>query len=223
MTYGGINMFKPLDDVFSNFEESVTWLFRERKQAEKLAGKVEVIVRELSHLPPASAEKIDLISTLNHISILLERFLERPELLSKTQQDFSDRIEKKKPLSIQIVPESKHENELKLSSAAKDLIGLRDWVLLAKAGQSVNNPQVLDIIYQKLGEILEKEGVTTLEETGLVNYEKHQVISTQVTDDPKQNECICHTIRPGYLFRGELIRPQEVIVYSCAAILDSDK
>ena len=44
-------------------------------------------------------------------------------------------------------------------------------------------------------------------------YERQQVIATQVTSDPAQDDCICDTVRLGYLFQGRLIRPQETIVY----------
>jgi molecular chaperone GrpE (heat shock protein) len=92
---------------------------------------------------------------------------------------------------------------------------LRDWVLLAKSGESDNqaSPKVLDAIYKQLGKILEKEGITPLEETGSFNYERQQVISTEATDDPEKDDLICDTIRLGYLFKGILFRPQEVIVY----------
>ena len=73
---------------------------------------------------------------------------------------------------------------------------------------------MLQVLYKKLGKILEKEGITSLEETGVCNYERHQVVSTQETDDPNQDELIYETVRPGYLFQGSLIRPQEVIVYN---------
>lgn len=152
-------------------------------------------------------------------SELLENHLEtlKTEKITPSESKAEIKIEEVKippesPPITQIVTEKPPE---KPSVTANELIRLRDWVLLANTGDSEQkaSPKVLDAIYKQLGKILEKEGITTLEETGKFNYERHQVISTQLTDELEKDDLIYDTVRPGYLFHDQLIRSQEVIVY----------
>lgn len=106
-----------------------------------------------------------------------------------------------------------------LSPTAQDLIKLSDWILLAKTAKTAVKPEVLGEIYRQLIKALAKEGVTLLDETGLCDYSRQAIVGTQVTDDPAQNDHIYSTVRPGYLFREQVIRPQEVIVYISEAPL----
>lgn len=48
------------------------------------------------------------------------------------------------------------------------------------------------------------------------------MIETRATEDPRQHNQVCGTVRPGYLFDGELIRPQEVIIYTNQSDSPSD-
>jgi molecular chaperone GrpE (heat shock protein) len=65
-----------------------------------------------------------------------------------------------------------------------------------------------------LGKVLEKEGVTPFEDVGSFDCERQQVVDTRPTDDPEQDNLVCATVRPGYRFREQLVRPQEVVVYT---------
>jgi AcrR family transcriptional regulator len=218
-------MFKKLSTIynyFPNLEDLFLWIIKERRQVEELALQAETIVYELSGLSRVNSNDRDVVTILNSICLLLERFQQHPELLNLKETPIIQPIEVIKteevkpqtesPLVPQIVREIAEE---KPSVTAQELIRLRDWVLLAKSGESDNqaSPKVLDAIYKQLGKILEKEGITPLEETGSFNYERQQVISTEATDDPEKDDLICDTIRLGYLFKGILFRPQEVIVY----------
>lgn len=219
-------MFKKLSTIynyFPNLEDLFPWIIKERRQAEELALQAEMIVYELSGLSRVNSNDRDVVTILNSICLLLERFQQHPELLNLKETSIIQPIEVIKteevkpqtesPLVPQVVREIAEE---KPSVTAQELIRLRDWVLLAKSGESDNqaSPKVLDAIYEQLGKILVKEGITSLEETGSFNYERQQVISTEATDDPEKDDLICDTIRLGYLFKGILFRPQEVIVYT---------
>lgn len=100
------------------------------------------------------------------------------------------------------------------SEVAKDLIRLRDWVLLAKSGGTAVEPAVLEEISRQLARVLAKEGITPLEEGGPYDYNRQSVAGVQPTDDPAQDDQVYSTVKPGYLFQGKLVRPQEVIVYT---------
>lgn len=206
------------------FEALFPWIAREKREAEDLAFKAEATVRQLSGLPPVkdSSDRQDIISVLKTTCLLLERFQERPELLPTNQ---TNKQKESEVVKDEIIPETPKmpaesppslviEREPEPSVAAKEIIKLRDWILLAQSEGDSSSTKVLAAIYQQLEQILVKEGVKPLEETGLFNYERHKVISTQKTEDPDKDDWVCETVRPGYLFEGKLIRPQEVIVYT---------
>jgi molecular chaperone GrpE (heat shock protein) len=114
-------------------------------------------------------------------------------------------------------PESQSEAQTSLtkpSATATALMKLSDWVLLAKTGEAVIKPTILEEIYHQLTSILAKEGITLLEADGLCDYEQQMVVGTQTTDDPARTDHVCSTLRPGFLFHGRLLRPQEIIVYT---------
>lgn len=212
--------------MFKNWQESLGNIIpqiKEKQQEEELALKAEMIVRELSSLPPVDSDDRDVITILKSICLLLERFQDNPGLLNQKETPTTQPVEEIKTEKIESPTESPSVSKIvretpveKPSAAAQELIKLRDWVLLANGqeGEEKDNHQVLDAIYKQLGKILEKDGISSLEETGSFNYERHQVVSTQATDDPEKDDLICDTIRPGYLFHNSLIRPQEVIVYT---------
>ena len=196
------------------------WISREKQQAQQLALEAEAYARQLNGLT-TTTEEGEIISVLNSTCLLLRRLVER-SAFSQPSSNLRDEVipaptkETPQPsiASTSVLP---IESEAELSNAIKELIKLRDWILLAKKTKTEGSSEVLSAIYQKLGQILEREGVTVIEETGSFNYEKQQIIATQITHDPEQDDCIYDTIRPGYLFQGKLIRPQEAIVYSFQA------
>ena len=208
------------------FEALFPWIAREKHEAEDLALKAEATVRQLSGLSPVSCNgdvvQRDLISVLKTTCLLLERFQERPELLltnqtneQKESEVVKDEIIPETPkMPVESPPSLVVEREPEPSVAAQEIIKLRDWILLSQSEGDSSSAKVLAAIDQQLEQILVKEGVKSLEETGLFNYERHKVVSSQETDDPDKDDWVCETVKPGYLFEGKLVRPQEVIVYT---------
>ena len=194
------------------------WLTKSR-DAQELAVHAEAMARDLNNLPTDSPEisQPDIISVLQSTCALLERLVEQRQGIA-SQHDPSSESAK------EIVPEKPElqkspplipppGREVALSHTAKELIKLSDWVLLAKAGGTAVQPAVLEEIYRQLTGVLAKEGVTLLEAQGPCDYERQMVVGTHPTDDPAQDEHVYSTVRPGYLFHEQLIRPQEVIIY----------
>ncbi|MUG96845.1 nucleotide exchange factor GrpE [Scytonema sp. UIC 10036] len=218
---------KSWSEVVTNLSKIFPW-FTQYHQAQELALTAEASVRRLSGLSLTSSDERDIISVLNSTCLLLDRLVENPQLLQTDQKHtpvVTEQITAKEiplptvealvaPEIIPEVPTLEIAPEPKLSATGEELIKLRDWVLLAKTGGAAPKAEMLEVLYQKLGQILAKEGVTPIEEVGIFNYERQQVISTQATDDSEKQDCICDTVRPGYLFNGKLIRPQEVIIYT---------
>lgn len=207
---------RSLTDWIETVEDYLPPLRRERR-ARDLALQIEEQVRELNYLPPMSFNQAsqNLIEVLKSTRLLMERLVDNPNLYTPPQQDHAPA---EKSPSNESIPSStpaplEASSEPKLSSAAKELIKLRDWVLMAKSENHPPGSEMLEVLYQQLGQILEKEDVLLLEATGSYNYERQQVITTKPTDDPNQHDQIYETIRPGYLFHDKLVRPQEVIIY----------
>lgn len=102
-----------------------------------------------------------------------------------------------------------------LSPAVQQVILLRDWVLLAKTSGAEAFPlEVFEDLYRQLNGVLAKHGVTSLEADGPFDENYQQVINLEPTTDPAKHHQISATLRPGYLFHGKLIRPQEVTLYA---------
>jgi len=113
-----------------------------------------------------------------------------------------------------VEPSQKSQPKKELSGTVKKIIKLRDEIFLARSEENKNFQRFYTIIERQLDTILEIEGVTMIEKTGLFNYKIHKVVDIEITEDNAKNEQIYTTIRPGYLFNDKLIRPQEVIVYT---------
>lgn len=203
---------------------------KEQKQIEEIVETIENRVRQLSNLPPNSTRDSTsvLLPKLNHIDLLIERLLNN-QVINESSVDTGNVIPNhfiaESLVKIDIAEENKETVSIlpstpeiilepTLSKTAKELIDLRDWILLAKTGSNLPGSEIFNVLYQRLGKILEQEGVNTLEEQDKFNYECQQIVSTKPTNDPDKNDMIAETIRPGYTFNNSIIRPQEVIIYT---------
>lgn len=200
-------MFKNLQDLFPGFN-LFPRMDEEKPEAKELALEAEGYVRHLNGLTATDIDRGELISILKSTCLLLQRLVQREEL-SQTASD--NNIVTSPSTESGSIPV---KSEPELSNTLKELITLRDWVFLAKNNHPEANSAILSAIYQKIGQILAGENVIEIAETGYFNCERQQVIATQITNDPEKDDCVCHTVRPGYLFHGALIRPQEAIFYT---------
>jgi len=180
-----------------------SWLDAEHRQVTELALEAETRVRQLNGLTPNPTEA-ELVSILQSICLLLQRLQRLERQLAKPPLDSTKIADEVESVSIE-TPE--------LSPTLYELIKLRDWLLLAQKNQPENEVKVLSAIDYELGKILQGEGVMTIEETGVFNCDRQKIIATKITNDSQKSDRICYTVRPGYLFKDELIRPQEAIVY----------
>jgi molecular chaperone GrpE (heat shock protein) len=215
---------------------------QDESELKELAFQAETSVRELSDLPPQVLDPAadDVVSILKSTCLLLDRLVQgkqisivenaeevaivadipvepEPKQPDETDAEISEpEIEDRSTVATTVTELIIEEpDEPEPTTTAKELIKLRDWVLLAHSSDDETvSPGVLKELYRKLGRILEQEKIVTLEATGEFNYELQEVVDTHATDDPTLDRQIQSTIRPGYLFDEKLIRPQEVIVYT---------
>lgn len=206
---------------FSIFNIFCPWM-AQQQQAKEEAIKTEANARKLNGLQPENNNfgNTNTVSLLKSANLLLERLLDRGDILTAKTETVEPNANKAiaKQIALEkatIIPPVKEvAREAELSETAKEIIKLRDLVLLTKTGDNANTPELLESLYQELGQVLEKEGVQSLEDTGSYNYEQQKVMATRVVKDPDKDDLICETVRPGYMFNGKLVRSQEVTIYT---------
>ena len=88
--------------------------------------------------------------------------------------------------------------------------------MMAHAEEGKNEVSVLQgarMIYQKLKEVLEKEGLEKIESLGQeFNPEFHEALMTRPTDKEKEHDRVVEVYQDGYKLKERLIRPSKVVV-----------
>jgi hypothetical protein len=176
-------------------------LFMKGKEVRVLALRAERAGRALNGLEPVEDSRADAVAVLESACDLLERAA-RAEKPAPTR-----------PATVASEPDAQRRDDQEPSATVRELIAVRDVVLVALEGAQDGPREVLEGIYRSLGKVLEREDVSSVEALGAFDPAKHEVLDTRPTSDPNEDEVVCETIRPGYSFRGRLIRPQEVVVY----------
>ena len=107
-------------------------------------------------------------------------------------------------------------------SAIRDLIALRDKLLMRKSwledqtSEEENARKVVDSQLRETARCLTNQGVEILEAGGAFDNRFQTVVETRPAEDVEQGGQIAETFRPGYRFQGEILRSQEVILFTKA-------
>lgn len=102
----------------------------------------------------------------------------------------------------------------------RDMIALRDNLLMRASWiadndqQDANAAKLVDAQLRDTGRLLAKIGVEIQEDGGLFDNQKHTVVDTVPAPSEELVDHIFKTVRPGYRFRGDTLRFQEVILYT---------
>lgn len=105
-------------------------------------------------------------------------------------------------------------------SVIQDLIALRDKLLLRKswledhAPEEGNAQKVVTSQLREIAKCLTNQGVEILEAGGAFDNRFQTAVETRPAENAEQDGQIAETFRPGYRFRGEILRPQEVILFT---------
>ena len=95
-----------------------------------------------------------------------------------------------------------------------NLLMRRDWI----RDNAADNSSAMRLVEGQLretGNLLKKAGVQILEDEGLFDSSCHTVVDTKPADDPLLDNQIAEVFRPGYVYKGKVLRGQEVILYVC--------
>lgn len=106
------------------------------------------------------------------------------------------------------------------SAAVHEVIRLADGLLdLTGNGASPDQQQassVLRWVDARSKSLLAACEVLRVEEDGSFDPSRHQAVAIRTAPSPELSDQIAETIRPGYAWRGAMLRPQQVIVYAPA-------
>ena len=158
-------------------------LVRNSDEVRALVVRAHHAARALNGLEPVQESRPDPVTALESACLLLESAARRANAASPQPETVA-----REPIDAPLDEEP--------STTARELIGLRDVVLLALAGADSGARDVLKGIYGRLGKVLEREGVSSVEELGAFDPAKHEVVDTWPTGDPTEDEVVCETIRP---------------------------
>ncbi len=107
-----------------------------------------------------------------------------------------------------------------LLSIIRDLIALRDKLLLRKswledqAPEEKNAQKVVISQLRETARCLTNLGVEILDAAGAFDNRYQTVVETRPAENAELAGQIAETFRPGYRFRDEILRPQEVILFA---------
>lgn len=102
-----------------------------------------------------------------------------------------------------------------------NVIAMRDNLLMRWDWIRDNDPDNASAIrlvegqLRETGKLLKKAGVEILEDDGMFDSSRHTVVDTKPVDDPLLDNQIAEVFRPGYVYKGKVLRGQEVILYVC--------
>lgn len=101
----------------------------------------------------------------------------------------------------------------------QDIITMRDNLLMRRnwirdfAPEEETAAKLVEGQLQETAKLLERAGVEIMDRMGAFDCRLHTAVETRPAPAAQQNGQIAETFRPGYRFRGEILRPQEVILY----------
>lgn len=73
--------------------------------------------------------------------------------------------------------------------------------------------RIVESILRETAGLLAKSGVEIMEDEGRFSSERQTIVDTIETEDDELDGMIAEVIRPGYCYKGEPLRGQEVIIY----------
>jgi hypothetical protein len=73
---------------------------------------------------------------------------------------------------------------------------------------------------RRMAVLLEHSETVAIADTGPVDLARHEIVDSRPAAEGEPAGIIAETVRVGYLWRGELLRPQQVITYRAASDID---
>lgn len=102
----------------------------------------------------------------------------------------------------------------------RGIIALRDGLFMKQSWlqscpeETETAAKVLEGQVRDTAKLLTEIGVEILDECGTFDSSYQTVVETRTAQEPEQIDRVAETFRPGYRFRNEILRQQEVILYA---------
>ncbi len=101
-----------------------------------------------------------------------------------------------------------------------NIIALRDGQLIKRdllydQGEETGSVslRIVEATLKETASLLKKSGVEILEDQGAFSSERQTIVDVKETEEESLDGQIAEVVRPGYIYQGEQLRGQEVIVY----------
>ncbi|MCM3882770.1 nucleotide exchange factor GrpE [Frankia sp. R82] len=102
-----------------------------------------------------------------------------------------------------------------------DLIAVADRLVDLTADEAIADPAAAAAfarwITQRVGTIIIHCELVWIADEGPFDSARHEAVASRPAPDAGQQGHIAETVRPGYLWRGQIVRPQQVVVYRAPA------
>ncbi|MCH5211616.1 MAG: nucleotide exchange factor GrpE [Oscillospiraceae bacterium] len=172
-----------------------------------------------SFLDQLNEQTIKAIDVMKEKNIDLWNSSQNEEELARLQDEL-EALQRDYKTEAIISPESeKNHMQKKNDTLVESLIELRDDLYARRELIRMDNPDNTDALkliefeLKATRRVMEKAGITVMEDSGVFNGSRQTVANTIETDDPSLNNHIESVFRPGYMADGEVLRGQEVTVY----------
>lgn len=100
-----------------------------------------------------------------------------------------------------------------LISVSDKLLSQKKW-MEEQAPEEKNAYKVVNGQLREIARCLKDTGVEMIDDMGVFDSQYQTVVDTRFAQTPEQIDKIAETFRPGYRFQNELLRPQEVILFT---------
>lgn len=87
-------------------------------------------------------------------------------------------------------------------------------VITAGGAAAPQQDEVLPWLLERLADAVSRFGIAEFDDTGLSDPVRHQVVGRVPTTDAALEGHIARSVRPGLTVSGEMLRPQQVLVYA---------
>lgn len=104
-----------------------------------------------------------------------------------------------------------------------DLIAVADGLVDLTDDEAIADPAAAAAfarwITQRIGTMIIHCEVSWIADEGPFDPARHEAVASRPAPDAEQAGRIAGTVRPGYLWRDQIVRPQQVVVYAAAVPL----
>ncbi|MCK9877933.1 nucleotide exchange factor GrpE [Frankia sp. Ag45/Mut15] len=104
-----------------------------------------------------------------------------------------------------------------------DLIAVADGLVDLTDDEAIADPAAAAAfarwITQRIGTMIIHCEVSWIADEGPFDPARHEAVASRPAPDAEQTGRIAGTVRPGYLWRDQIVRPQQVVVYAAAVPL----